>query len=51
MDEQIREYLKRQVTLTTGASQEQRERWFIIESLHNLHEKVDRLILEDIKNV
>ena len=41
--EETREYLKRQVSYAPGASQEQRERWFLIELVYGLHAKVNKL--------
>ncbi len=40
---EIREYLKRQVASTPGASQEQRERFYILELVYGLHKKINRL--------
>lgn len=37
------EYLKRQVTNAPGTSQEQRERWYIIQLLYQLHKKINTL--------
>jgi len=42
-DKETLEYLKQQVQFTHGISQNQRERWFIIKSIHSLHEKVNRI--------
>ena len=41
--EETREYLKRQVQYAPGATPEQRERWYVIELVYQLHAKVNRL--------